>query len=178
MSATLIRFIPRNLESSYVEVLAYTAGAWSFACATLWPNEQFDDEEVQLAKQFIERHFADSSNRQKALVYFVQRMLLAKQYYNSKGVTQLPPPAEWFNPTNASGYVDTKTMLVQVNERRKSHEQYLRHLAIVAKYYLQYIQGPCEKVFNSCRKRLTRMKVPCALQLFNNAILHYHYVKQ
>ena len=177
MSARLIHFIPEHLSGSYVEVLAYTAGAWSLACSTLWPSCKFSRDEIEQTKLFIASYFEHAGNRRKALVAFTERIFLARQFYASKKAV-LDKPSTWFDPSNPLGFADTKSILIQVNEKRKTQAKYLRHFTVVAQYFQRYITNPSAHVFNGCQNKLASLKAPHLLRHFNNAILHYNYIKQ
>lgn len=178
MSTKTIPFIPQGTnKENKTTIENYCEGAWSFASTILWPEQNFQKEEIQLALQYIRYYFELARDKKKAFVAFCERVVLTNRYVSAQPNRFLPNPSVWFNFHYAHGFAGTRNWLEQIQAKRTDIPGYLQHITTVAEYYLQYIQRPSAKIFNGCRKKLLALKAYSLLQFFYNAILHFNYIK-
>ena len=153
-------------------------GAWSIAYTALWPEQQFPDNELKRTKALIRAYFDNTHSKRKAFIAFCERIILMKNYLKSKEGYQLPQPSVWFDPRYSQGFAASKKILDTVNIKRQEVPDYCRHYTIAATHYLQFVQKPCAKTFNSCRKKLLSFEAYLLLQHFCNSVLHFNYLNQ
>jgi hypothetical protein len=85
-------------------------GAWLFANTLLWHNKEFNETEIELAKQQIEEYIIHPSllvSRENFII-FCERVLLAHQYLQRKEARFVPHPLKWLSPHFENGYAGTK----------------------------------------------------------------------
>lgn len=168
---------PKNVDDlNYFKTLCN--GAWSFAHTVLWKDQQFNNDELYAAKQFIRNYFELANDYRIAFIAFCERVMLTSRYVTADETRFVPSPGIWFNKSYEHGFVGTRSWLKCVTERRSIKPGYLKHLKILAQYYYEYLQSPCELSFNECRERLIDFRAYSLIQHFYNTVIHYNYIKQ
>ena len=73
-------------------------GAWNFAYSLLWNNQNFNEVEIELAKNLLRDYFTKSNKPLSKFVQFCERVQLAFQYINRKEGRYASHPLKWLSP--------------------------------------------------------------------------------
>lgn len=177
MNTRTIPLMPAARQRGRTEIIEYCRGAWSYASTILWPEQQFDSQELERAKVCIQNYFDNAEDQQTAFVTFCQRIILTHRYVSAQPGRFVPNPSIWFNINYPQGFAGTREWLANIEKKRQEIPGYLQHVLTAAEQFVEYIEHPTTKSFNTCRKKLIAQKANSLLQFFYNAILHFNYIK-
>jgi len=177
MNTRTIPLMPAARLRGRTEIIEYCRGAWSFAHTILWPEQQFDNVELERAKVCIQKYFDNATDQKKAFISFCQRVILAHRYITAQPGRFVPNPSIWFNVNYPQGFVGTNDWLSNIEKKREEIPGYLQHILTAAEQYVEYIEHPTVKSFNACRRKLLEQNAKSLLQFYYNSILHFNYIK-
>lgn len=177
MNTRTIPLMPAAKLRGKTEIIEYCRGAWSFANTVLWPEQHFDTQELERAKVCIQNYFDDATDMKKAFLSFCQRIILTHRYITAQPGRFVPNPSIWFNGNYPQGFVGTLAWLNNIEKKREEIPGYLQHILTAAEQYVEYVEHPTTKAFNTCRTKLLQQNAKSLLQFYYNSILHFNYIK-
>lgn len=169
--------MPAARQRGRTEIIEYCRGAWSFAHTILWPEQQFDADELSRAKVCLQHYFDNSTDEKKAFIAFCQRVILTHRYISAQPGRFVPNPSIWLNVNYQEGFVGTLAWLRNIEKKREEIPGYLQHILTAAEQFVAYVEHPTKISFNTCRKKLLEQSAKSLLQFYYNAVLHFNYIK-
>ena len=173
----VVDLYPNAKEDKQPLLLLLTEAAWNFAHTALWNNHEFEEEDKIVCKDSIKIYFLlHHKDLADAFVEFCERVMLARWYVQASSHRYIPHPALWLNGNNDKGFKGTANWYEQVELKRSIFPFHHLALKILVVSYLEYVMNPSQQNFMDGRKNLLAMKELAMLQIFNNLIIHYHYL--
>jgi hypothetical protein len=155
-------------------------GAWLFAHTVLWHSQEFNEAEVELAKEEIEKLILHPSllvSREK-FIAFCERVLLTYQYLQRKPNRFVPHPLKWLSPHYEHGYAGTKSWYLDVIHERQYIVVHRFELKVLAESFYCFMMQPCKESFLKGKKALCAYADEEILQLYNNLIINHTYEQE
>ncbi|MBL7773607.1 MAG: hypothetical protein JNM95_12145 [Chitinophagaceae bacterium] len=152
-------------------------GAWLFAHTLLWHGKEFNEAEIEIAKQQIEECIIHPSllvSREK-FIMFCERVLLAHQYLQRNESRFVPHPLKWLSPHFEHGYAGTKAWYLDMVHERKYIVVHRFELKVFAESYYLFMQKPCRESFQKALQALKTYADETLIQQFNNLIINHTY---
>lgn len=152
-------------------------GAWLFAHTLLWHNKEFNEAEIELAKQQIEKYIIHPSLlvSRENFIMFCERVLLAHQYLQRKEARFVPHPLKWLSPHFEHGYAGTKAWYLDMVHERQYIVVHRFELKVFAESFFLFMQQPYKESFQKAIKALTAYADEPLIQQFNNLIINYTF---
>jgi hypothetical protein len=155
----------------------FATAAWDFAKSVLWENSTIDEDEKTVSIDSIKIFFENRKHDLPvALMEYCERVVMAKWYVDAEPTRYIPSPAFWFNYCNEKGFKGTAKWFLNSQVKRKNNPNHLMGLKALAAAYVDYINNPSCEVFNFGRDILLVLNEPKLIQLFNNSVIHFHYI--
>jgi hypothetical protein len=171
MDAKNLKLALQQEEEKYL----LSHAAWNIARVLLWPEQKIAKEEEEGARQFINYYFEFATDRRTAFVAFCERVVLTQKYVAASPIRYVPSPSLWLNPYYQYGFAGTKKWFRDVQAKRLEVPGYMKHVSIMAHYYMCYALRPSHRTFHKCRKKLLKLRAFTLLQSFYHIISHLNH---
>ena len=152
-------------------------GAWNFAYSLLWNNQNFNEVEIELAKNLLRDYFTKSNKPLSKFVQFCERVQLAFQYINRKEGRYASHPLKWLSPHFETGYKGTKDWYAELVQERSYIPIHRFELRVMAEAYLRFVASPTKESYQVGKQGIMHYNTTDILQAFNNAVLNFKYSK-
>jgi hypothetical protein len=154
-------------------------GAWVFAQTLLWPNDNFNEAETELAKVEIEKIILHPSNlvSRDNFIQFCERVLLAYQYLQRKPARYVPHPLKWLSPFYEHGYAGTNDWYLDMMHERQYIVIHRFDIKIIAESFYKYLSAPSKTTFQIGKEAIAKFAETTMLSIFNNLVINYSYGK-
>ena len=152
-------------------------GAWLFAHTLLWANQEFNETEVELIKEQIEKEIIHPSLlvSRENFIMFCERVLLAHQYLQRNKTRFVPHPLKWLSPYFEHGYVGTKAWYLDMLHERQYIVVHRFELKVFAESFYLFMKHPTKESFQKAKKALSTYGDNDLQQAFNNLIINFNY---
>ena len=165
--------ITANEKKSDLEF--YVDAGWVFCKTLLWNNHDFNDAEIELAKQMIAIYLVKADNLKIKFIRFCERVQLAFQYINRKVGRYACHPLKWLNQFYEFGFYGTREWYLDLIHERKYIPIHRFELRVMAEAYVEYILNPSKEIYLIGKNAIEHYNKTDILQAFNNAVLNYNY---
>jgi hypothetical protein len=168
----------RVVKDNELKIFSYEQvidAAWSFAYTTLWNNSILSDREVVMAKRNIQILFATARDYKKALIDFVQQVVLARQLVQSAHGRYSMLPSVWLDMDNKQGFAVTKDWLKEIESVRASLPLYQVGIYHLAEAVFDYSMNPSLDTYHPWKEFLLRGNIPALYNLFQTFIINLSF---
>ena len=173
----IVNLFPNAQEDKQPLLQLLTEASWNFAHTALWNNHDFGAEDKSVCKDSIKIYFMrHQKDLPDAFIEFCERVMLARWYVQACSQRFIPHPASWLNANNEKGFKGTANWYEQVELKRRNFPFHHLALKVLVVSYLDYVTNSTQNNFMEGRRTLVRMNEFSLLQIFNNLIIHYHYL--
>jgi len=150
-------------------------GAWNLAYSLLWNNQDFNEAEIEMAKEMIRAYLVKSDKPLTKFVMFCERVQLSFQYIKRNASRYAVHPLKWLNPHYEHGYIGTKDWYKELVHERAYIPVHRFELRVMAEAYLRYISSPTKETYSEGKKAIMHYNETDILQAYNNSILNFKY---
>lgn len=148
---------------------------WNLCHTILWSNQEFNESEIELAQDLIEKHLLKAINVNARFVSFCERVQMAYQYLQQNPNRFVPHPLKWLSPFYEYGFCGTKDWYMNMVHERTLIPVHRFELRVMAEAYWQYVFEPTKEQYQQGKKAIMHYNTTEILQAYNNAILNFNY---
>ncbi len=149
--------------------------AWNLAHTLLWSNQDFNEAEIELAKELIAIHLLAAKDKHQCFIAFCEKVQLAYQYINRGESRYAAHPLKWLNPLYAHGYYGLDDWYNDLKHERLYMPIHRFELRVMAEAYYRYILSPVKEIYQQGKQAIKHYDKGDILQAFNNAVLNFKY---
>jgi hypothetical protein len=148
---------------------------WNLCKTLLWNYQEFNETEIEMAKELIEQYLINSLNTTNKFISFCERVELAYQFLQRNPTRFVPHPLKWLSPHFEYGFYGTKEWYQTLLQERACIPIHRFELRVMAEAYLQFIYEPTKDKYQIGKKAIAHYNKSDILQAFDNCILNFKY---